>query len=135
MSRRAPKEGVRALRLRPGQTIRSRSRTSPRRSSWRAMMGGCARRMGSTASQGAADCDVIHPATPPATQAGNQSKPKRDLVLSEGQPVVLGDQSVMVTAIPGHTPGSLAFIFRVTDRGTTYSLGLFGGTILTADRI
>jgi metallo-beta-lactamase class B len=82
----------------------------------------------------AADWDVIHPANPPANQAP-ASAPKRDLVLSEGQAVTLGDQSVSLVAIPGHTPGSLAFIFRVSDGGTTHTVGLFGGTILTVDRI
>jgi metallo-beta-lactamase class B len=34
-------------------------------------------------------------------------------------------------AIPGHTPGSLAFIFPVKDKDTTRIAGLFGGTVLT----
>lgn len=84
----------------------------------------------------AADWDVIHPANPPASQAnGNQSKPKKDLILSEGQPVTLGDETVILAAIPGHTPGSLAFVFPVKDGRQTHMVGLFGGTILTADRI
>ena len=87
-------------------------------------------RVGTTA----ADWDVIHPASPPANQA-NQSKPKRDLVLAEGQPVTLGDETVTLTEIPGHTPGSLAFVFPVKDGRQTHIAGLFGGTILTADRI
>src|SRR6185436_1334601 len=37
--------------------------------------------------------------------------------------------------IPGHTPGSLALIFPVKEGNRTYVAGLFGGTILTADRI
>ncbi len=71
-----------------------------------------------------------------ARQPGrNQSKPKRDLVLSEGEPVRLGDVTVTPIAIPGHTPGSLAFIFPVKDGRQTHMAGLFGGTILTVDRI
>ena len=38
-------------------------------------------------------------------------------------------------AIPGHTPGSLAFLFPAKDGRRTHVAGLFGGTILTADRI
>jgi metallo-beta-lactamase class B len=84
----------------------------------------------------AADWDVIDPANPPANQPNsNQSKPKRDMVLAEGQPVTLGDVTVTLIAIPGHTPGSLAFIFPVKDGRRTHMAGLFGGTILTADRI
>lgn len=82
----------------------------------------------------AADWDVMYPATPPAN-AANQVKPKRDLVLAEGQPLTLGDTTVTFVAIPGHTPGSLAFIFPVKEGRRSHVAGLFGGTILTADRI
>jgi metallo-beta-lactamase class B len=84
----------------------------------------------------AADWDVIYPANPPANQANSaQSRPKKDLVLAEGRPVTLGDQTVTLVAIPGHTPGSLAFIFPVREGRQRHMVGLFGGTILTADRI
>jgi metallo-beta-lactamase class B len=82
----------------------------------------------------AADWDVMYPATPTAN-AANQVKPKRDLVLAEGQPLTLGDTTVTFVAIPGHTPGSLAFIFPVKEGRQAHVAGLFGGTILTADRI
>src|SRR5437762_2617782 len=82
----------------------------------------------------AADWDVIYPPAPPAN-AANQVKPKRDLVLAEGQPLTLGDTTVTFVAIPGHTPGSLAFIFPVREGRQRHVAGLFGGTILTADRI
>jgi metallo-beta-lactamase class B len=82
----------------------------------------------------AADWDLIYPANPPAN-AANQVKPKRDLVLAEGQPVTLGGTTVTLIAIPGHTPGSLAFIFPVKEGRQSHVAGLFGGTILTADRI
>ena len=84
----------------------------------------------------AADWDVMYPATPPANAANaNAVKPKRDLVLAEGQPITLGDTTITLVAIPGHTPGSLAFIFPVKEGRQTHTAGLFGGTILTADRI
>ena len=83
----------------------------------------------------AADWDLLYPATPPANANANQAKPKRDVVLAEGQPLTLGDTTVTFVAIPGHTPGSLAFIFPVKEGRRTHVAGLFGGTILTADRI
>jgi metallo-beta-lactamase class B len=84
----------------------------------------------------AADWDLIDPPNPPAGQANSsQSRPKRDMVIAEGQPVKLGDVTVTPIAIPGHTPGSLAFIFPVKDGRQTRTAGLFGGTILTVDRI
>lgn len=61
--------------------------------------------------------------------------PQRDLVIEDRAPIVQGDTRITPIAIPGHTDGSLAFIFDVTDRGTRHTAGLFGGTILLADRI
>jgi len=84
----------------------------------------------------AADWDVMYPATPPANaNAANQVKPRRDLVLAEGQPLTVGDTTITFVAIPGHTPGSLGFIFPVKDGRQSHVAGLFGGTILTVDRI
>ena len=57
------------------------------------------------------------------------------MVLAEGQPFKLGDVTITPVAIPGHTPGSLAFIFQVKDRGKMRMVGLFGGTILTSNII
>jgi metallo-beta-lactamase class B len=82
----------------------------------------------------AADWDLMYPENPPAN-AANQVKPKRDLVLEEGKAVTLGDTPVEIVAIPGHTPGSIAFIFPVTEGRRRHVAGLFGGTILTSDRI
>ena len=92
-------------------------------------------RYGTKVGTTAADWDLIQPSTTPA-DAGNQTpRPKRDLVLYEGTPVVLGEQTVHLVAIPGHTPGALGFIFTVTDDGRPHTAGLFGGTILDQGRI
>lgn len=61
---------------------------------------------------------------------GDTPAPSRDLVLREGEPIVLGDTTINAVAIPGHTPGALAFIFPVFDGGTRHMAGLFGGTVL-----
>lgn len=88
-------------------------------------------RVGSTS----ADWDLMDPPGQPAS-AGNtaDARPKRDLVLKEG-PFTLGDQTVQIIEIPGHTPGSIAFIFNVKDGSRTHRAGLFGGTILDQPRI
>jgi metallo-beta-lactamase class B len=82
----------------------------------------------------AADWELVQPATTPAT-APAQPRPTRDLVLAEGQPVTLGEQTITPVLIPGHTPGSLAFTFQVRDGRQVHVAGLFGGTILTSGRI
>ena len=63
---------------------------------------------------------------------GDTPAPSRDLVLREGEPIVLGDTTINAVAIPGHTPGALAFVFPVFDGGTRHVAGLFGGTVLAS---
>lgn len=57
--------------------------------------------------------------------------PKHDQVLVEGQPVVLGDFKLTPIAVPGHTPGSMGFIFPVKDNGKTHMAAMYAGTVLT----
>lgn len=78
-----------------------------------------------------ADWDLLD--APPAQGKGAPApQPKRDQVVADLQPITLGDTSVLPILIPGHTPGSLALIFPVFDRGKKYMAGLFGGTVLSA---
>ncbi|HUR21524.1 MAG TPA: MBL fold metallo-hydrolase [Vicinamibacterales bacterium] len=90
---------------------------------------------GAKVAASGADWDLISaPAAggpAPARGGGSGAKPARDVTLVGGQPFVFGDLTIMPVAIPGHTPGSLAFIFPVKDKGTTRMAGLFGGTVLT----
>lgn len=74
----------------------------------------------------AADWELIN-----APARGGGAKPTKDVVLAEGQPFKFGDLTVTPVEIPGHTPGSLAFIFPVKDKGQSHTAGLFGGTVLT----
>jgi metallo-beta-lactamase class B len=57
--------------------------------------------------------------------------PKHDQVIAEGQSISLGDFRMTPVAIPGHTPGSMAYIFPVKDNGKTRIAALYGGTVLT----
>lgn len=63
-------------------------------------------------------------------RGADATAPTRDLVVREGEPIVLGDTQILPVEIPGHTPGSLGFIFPVFDNGTRHVAGLFGGTVL-----
>ena len=86
----------------------------------------------------AADWDLINPANPPANpnaNVANQARPRKDVVLVGGQPFKFGDVTITTVAIPGHTPGSIAYIFPVKDKGKTRMAGLFGGAILTSNII
>ena len=89
-------------------------------------------RFGSRVYVSAADWDLMEaPARGrgPATAAA--APPKRDANLEEASPVTLGDVTVRVVAVPGHTPGSMGFIFPVMDRGQKHVAALFGGSWLT----
>ena len=83
-----------------------------------------------------ADWDLME--HPPAGRGGGGGKkgpapvlPKHDQAISEGQPIVLGDFKITPVAVPGHTPGSMGFIFPVKDNGKTYIAAMYGGTVLT----
>ena len=52
---------------------------------------------------------------------------ERDMVIKDGETLTLGDTSLKVYKLPGHTPGSPSFEFTVYDNGTPYRAFLFGG--------
>jgi len=52
---------------------------------------------------------------------------ERDIVLKEGDTITLGNTSLKVYLLPGHTPGGASFEFTAFDRGRPYKAFLFGG--------
>lgn len=50
-----------------------------------------------------------------------------DEELEDGDTVALGNVKIRCVLTPGHTEGVMSFFFDVTDQGTTYTAGLFGG--------
>jgi metallo-beta-lactamase class B len=67
----------------------------------------------------------------PATAPGGV--PKRDLAVGpEGRKLTLGDTTVEIVATPGHTPGTLSYVFPVKDRGRTLMVAYSGGTLTGA---
>ncbi|AXJ94921.1 MULTISPECIES: MBL fold metallo-hydrolase [unclassified Sphingomonas] len=54
-------------------------------------------------------------------------RPKRDLVLKDGDTVTLGGATVTAVATPGHTPGTLSFILPVQQGGQTHMAAYWGG--------
>ena len=55
-------------------------------------------------------------------------KPKRDITATDGQKVTLGDTSVTIVPMPGHTPGTLSMLFEVKDNGKPLTVAYSGGT-------
>ena len=67
----------------------------------------------------------------PATAAGGV--PKRDTTVGpEGMKLTLGETTVDIIATPGHTPGTLSYIFPVQDQGKTITVAYSGGTLTGA---
>ena len=88
-------------------------------------------RYGAKIVMGVADWDstLQRPASAPG------GVPKRDVVVgSEGTKITLGDTSVDVIATPGHTPGTLSYLFPVKDKGRSITVAYAGGTAFNFPR-
>jgi metallo-beta-lactamase class B len=57
-------------------------------------------------------------------------KPKHDLVGVDGMKVSVGDSSVQIVTMPGHTPGTLSYLFEVRDNGKPLRVAYVGGTAI-----
>jgi len=58
------------------------------------------------------------------------SKPKRDMVGTDGMKVSVGDAAVQIVTMPGHTPGTLSYLFEVRDNGKPLRIAYVGGTAI-----
>jgi metallo-beta-lactamase class B len=54
--------------------------------------------------------------------------PDKDMVVADGETLKIGDTTLRFYITPGHTPGVVSTIFRVTDHGKPHTVGYFGGT-------
>ena len=82
-------------------------------------------RYGARVVMGAADWDstLQRPASAPG------GVPKRDIAVGPaGLEITLGTTTVDVIATPGHTPGTLSYVFPVQDGGRTLIVAYSGGT-------
>lgn len=77
---------------------------------------------------GAEDWDAVDRST---NRAGG--KPKRDIVGTDGMRISVGDASVQIVTMPGHTPGTLSFLFEVKDNGKPLRIAYVGGTAIPFD--
>jgi metallo-beta-lactamase class B len=69
---------------------------------------------------GAADWDLL--------DRSNGTRPRRDMVGTDGQKLTLGDTTVTMYATPGHTLGTLSTVIPVKDHGTPHVAVSWGGT-------
>jgi len=74
---------------------------------------------------GAEDWDAIGKA---ATHMGG--KPRRDITGDDGMVVSVGDASLRIVTMPGHTPGTLSYLFEFRDQGRLLRVAYVGGTAI-----
>jgi metallo-beta-lactamase class B len=86
-------------------------------------------RYGAKVVMGGPDWDATLQRSP--TAAGGV--PKRDVTVApEGMKLTLGDTTIDIIATPGHTPGTLSYVFPVKDQGKTVMVAYSGGTLTGA---
>jgi len=74
---------------------------------------------------GAEDWDAVDQST---NRPGG--KPKRHVAGKDGMKISAGDASVQIVTMPGHTPGTLSFLFEVKDNGKPLRFAYVGGTAI-----
>jgi len=74
---------------------------------------------------GGPDWDAVDKST---NHAGG--KPRHDTVATDGMKFSVGDASVQVVTMPGHTPGTISFLFEVKDNGKPLRIAYVGGTAI-----
>jgi metallo-beta-lactamase class B len=62
------------------------------------------------------------------------TKPKRDMVATDGQKLTLGDTTVMLYLTPGHTPGTISALIPVKDGGRSRLAAEWGGTAFSFEQ-
>ncbi len=69
----------------------------------------------------------------PATAAGGvPTREPNTSVGPDGMNLVLGDTTIQIVATPGHTPGTLSYVFPVKNQGQTVMVAYSGGTLTGA---
>ena len=70
----------------------------------------------------AADYDMVE-------QQKQPWRPRRDMVIIDGQKLTLGDTTLTFYLTPGHTEGTVSTVFPVRDGGTQHVAAAWGGTL------
>ena len=74
---------------------------------------------------GGPDWDAVDKST---NHAGG--KPKHDMAATDGMRLSVGDASIQVVTMPGHTPGTLSYLIEVKDNGKPLKIAYVGGTAI-----
>jgi len=81
------------------------------------------------------DWDLIERPNPNANPAqANRPRPRRDVVVSDGQQITVGDTTITLMVTPGHTVGTLAYLIPVKHGGQPLTALMLSGANITPDR-
>ncbi len=81
------------------------------------------------------DWDLIERPNPNANPAqANRPRPRRDVVVTDGQKITVGDTTITLTITPGHTVGTLAYLIPVKYQGRPLTVLMLSGANITPDR-
>jgi metallo-beta-lactamase class B len=58
----------------------------------------------------------------------NVPAPRRDMVVTDGEKLTLGNTTIPLYITPGHTPGTISTIITVEDHGKPHVISFWGGT-------
>jgi metallo-beta-lactamase class B len=58
------------------------------------------------------------------------TRPARDMIVTDGQKLTLGDTTLTMYITPGHTEGTVSTLIPVKDRGTPHIVAEWGGTLI-----
>ena len=61
------------------------------------------------------------------TNVPDAVRPKKDMVVTDGQKLTLGDTTITMYVTPGHTPGTLSMIIPLKDGNQKHVAALLGG--------
>ena len=72
---------------------------------------------------------LMSPADWDLLETTGEPKPKRDMVVTDGQKLTLGDTTLTMYITPGHTKGTISTLIPVKDHGTPHTAAIWGGTL------
>ena len=76
------------------------------------------------------DWDMVAKLPPPDSGGQFAGAPSRDMDITDGQKLTLGNTTLTFYITPGHTPGTVSMLVPVTDNGRRHVLSFWGGSAI-----
>jgi metallo-beta-lactamase class B len=78
----------------------------------------------------AVDWDMVAKLPPPDSGEQFAGVPAREMDITDGQKLTLGNTTLTLNITPGHTPGTVSMLVPVTDKGRRHLLSFWGGSAI-----